>query len=111
VYDLRTWLNQGEFSVTKDQIRAAVTAAIVEVEGRCGREAPQVLQGEIRPVVDLVCWDSLLGVEATLVIEEKVGRELAAESIFVTDVDNPKARSIDEIVNLLFDSLANEHAA
>jgi len=97
--------------MTKDQIRAALTTAIAEVEARCGRGAPQALPGEIRPVVDLDCWDSLLGLEATLVIEQKVGRQLGVESIFVTEGDKPKARSINEIVNVLFDSLANEHAA
>lgn len=97
--------------MTKDQIRAAVTATIAEIEARCGREAPQALPGEIRPVIDLACWDSLLGVEATLIIEQKVGRELGVESIFVTDGDKPKARSIDEIVNVLLGSLANEDAA
>ncbi len=97
--------------MTRNEIQAAVTAAIAEVEERCGRQAPSALTGQIRPVVDLDCWDSLLGVEATLVIEQKVGRDLDVESIFVTDGDKPKARSIDEIVDVLFECLAGEHAA
>lgn len=97
--------------MTKNEVRAAVAAAISEIEEQCGRETPPALPDEMRPVVDLGCWDSLLGVEATLVIEQKIGRELGVESIFVTDGDKPKARSIDEIVNVLFDSLAGEHAA
>ena len=97
--------------MTKNEIRAAIVAAITEIEERCGREGPPALPDDLRPVIDLDCWDSLLGVEATLVIEEKVGRVLTVESIFVTDGDSPNARSIDEIVDVLFDSLAGEHAA
>jgi len=85
--------------------------AVAEVEQRCGRKAPQELAGTMRPVIDLSCWDSLLGVEATLVVEEKIGRELGLESIFVTDGEKPKARSIDEIVRLISDTFAHEHAA
>ena len=95
----------------KEQIRAAVTAAVSEVEALCGREAPQQLSGDIRPVVDLANWDSLLGVEATLIVEEKVGQNLGVESIFVTDSNEPRARSVDEIVEVLFDSIASEDAA
>jgi hypothetical protein len=109
VYDLRTLITR-EHDVTKDEIRTAVTAAIAEVEERCGRAVPP-LPGQTRPVTDLAGWDSLLGVEATLIVEEKIGRELRIESIFVTDNDTPSARSVDEIVNVLFDSLSREHAA
>lgn len=97
--------------MTKDEIRVAVTAAIGEVEQRCGRAAPPAVPGDTRPVIDLSCWDSLLGVEATLIVEEKLGKELDVESIFVTDGENPRARTFDEIVNVLFDSLAGAHAA
>lgn len=97
--------------MTKNQVWAAVTAAIAEVETRCGRKVPKTLSGDVCPVADLDCWDSLLGVEATLVIEEKVGREFGVESIFVTGGDKPKARSIDEIVDALLASLKSEHAA
>ena len=96
--------------MTKAEIQAAVSAAIREVEQQCGREIP-TLPGQARPVTDLPGWDSLLGVEATLIIEQKIGKELGAESIFVTEGDKPKARSIEEIVNVIFDRLPNKHAA
>lgn len=96
--------------MTKSELQTAITSAIAEVEKRCGRQEPK-LQGDTRPVIDLAAWDSLLGVEATLVVEEKIGKQFALESIFVTDDEKPKARTIDEIVELLFETLSNEKAA
>ena len=94
--------------MTKQEIQAALTAVITEVEKRCGREGPQGLSGSLRPVVDLGGWDSLLGVEATVILERELGKELGVESVFVTDDDCPRARTVDEIISLLDQSLARE---
>ena len=116
VYDIRTlagnyacYTNAG-CDMTKSEIQIAVISAIVEVEERCGRQNP-TLNGDTRPIDDLAAWDSLLGVEATLIIEEKIGKQFALESIFVTDDDKPMARTIDEIVKSLFETLSIEKVA
>ncbi len=96
--------------MNKSELRAAVIAAIAEVEARCGRDAPE-LKDDTRPVTDLAEWDSLLGVEATLIVEDNIGKEIALESIFVTEDDDRTARSIDEIVDLLSAVVLGEQVA
>ena len=96
--------------MTKSELRTAVISAIADVEERCGRQKP-ALRGDTRPISDLAEWDSLLGVEATLVVEEILGKQFAVESIFVTDDVKPIARSINQIVDLLFKSHLKEKAA
>ncbi len=74
--------------------------AIAEIETKCGRSQPEV-RPDLRPVVDLDGWDSLIGLEATALVEEKLGQELDCDSLFVTDSKRPRARTIEEIVALL----------
>lgn len=94
--------------MTKDEIRAAVTTAISEVELQCGRKPLQDIPGGSRPAIDLDQWDSLLCVEATVIVETALGKKFDVESIFVTIEPEPRARSIDEIVQTLFDALSKQ---
>lgn len=96
--------------MNKSDLRAAVIAAIAEVENRCGRDEPELIN-DTRPITDLAEWDSLLGVEATLIVEENIGQEIAIESIFVTEGDDAAPRSIDEIVDLLSAVVLGEQVA
>ena len=94
--------------MTREEIRAAVTAAISEVEQQCGRQPPHDIPGGSRPAIDLEHWDSLLCVEATVIVESALGQNIDVESIFVTIEPEPRPRSIDEIVQLLYDALSKE---
>ena len=79
-----------------DKIQAAIVATLKEVQILSGREWKDLSAGSV-PINDLDGFDSLLSVEVTLMVEEKLGcGELTEESIFISG-DGQRALSIGEI--------------
>ena len=86
--------------MTNDQVNAILAEAIGEIEALSGREPP-ILEAHSRPVVDMLGWDSLLGLEATVLIESKLGISIEADSLFVTEGTKPRARTVTQIISAI----------
>lgn len=82
--------------MTPEDVRAAVTQAIAEVQELGGHACPDIDVG-LRPIGQLEGFDSLISIEATVIVETKLGCNLGTESIFISE-DGGKCLSIDEIV-------------
>jgi acyl carrier protein len=78
------------------KIREAVQQAIAEVQELGGHAAPDLDNG-LRPIGKLEGFDSLISIEATVIIETKLGCDLGTESIFISE-EGDKCLSIDEVV-------------
>jgi formylmethanofuran dehydrogenase subunit E len=79
-----------------EEVRAAVTQAIAEVQKLGGHACPDIEIG-LRPIGQLEGFDSLISIEATVIVETKLGCDLGIESIFVSE-DGGRSLSIDEVV-------------
>src|SRR5687767_2568066 len=78
-----------------DQIQKAVLEVLREVQEISGRPW-KALPATARPIGDLEGFDSLCSVEATVMVEEKLGcGELKAHSFFVSE-DGALALSVQE---------------
>jgi hypothetical protein len=73
--------------MSRDEIRATVLAALQEIQEVSGRVWCD-LSDEMKPLGALQGFDSLSGIEATICIEQRLGRELAAETVFVSKDSN-----------------------
>lgn len=82
--------------MTTDEIQSILVAVLHDVQTLSGR--PSVpLPPSAKPIGDLQGFDSLTGVEATVMVEEKLGcGELKVESIFVSE-DGKRALTVKEI--------------
>lgn len=82
--------------MSSDEIRALVLDVLREIQVLSGR-AWDGLKPDATPIGDLDGFDSLTGVEATVMIEEKLGsRDLDLESLFVSD-DGKHALTVQEV--------------
>ena len=84
--------------MNKAEIAALVVAVLKEVQETSGREWTK-LEGDAAPIGALDGFDSLSGMEATTLIEQKLKDltgldSLGDESLFVT---NDKALTLDEV--------------
>jgi acyl carrier protein len=93
----------------KATIRAAVVAAITKVQDASGRPPPD-MSGNVVPIGDLDAFDSLSGVEATVLIEKELGCELSQGSAFVTP-DGRKALTISGVVDRVEAMIVQKGAA
>lgn len=82
--------------MTTEEVRAAVTQAIVEVQELGGHACPDI-DVSLRPIGQLEGFDSLISIEATVIVETKLGCNLGTESIFISE-DGGKCLSIHEVV-------------
>src|SRR4051812_13121139 len=79
-----------------DEIQSAVFEVLREVQALCGRSWTE-LGPDAKPIGDLDGFESLSGVEATVIVEEKLRcGDLGIDSFFVSD-DGKHALSVKEI--------------
>jgi acyl carrier protein len=90
-------------------IRAAVIAALNTVQTSSGKPLPKV-KDDTTPIGEVEAFDSLSGVEATILIEQQLGCTLAAGSAFVSP-DGKKALTISGIVERVGKMIVHKGAA
>ena len=92
----------------RDDIVRQVVRAVAQVQEASGRSAGEIGL-DTRPLKDLQEFDSLCGVEATILLSEAVGRELP-DSVFVPQVGNRILR-ISEIADSVIDCISVNQVA
>jgi acyl carrier protein len=81
--------------MTEEEVRAVVLDVLQEVQNVSGREW-NGLGLEAKPIGSLDGFDSLSAVEATVMMEEKLGCKLEIQSVFVSE-DGKRALTLKEI--------------
>ena len=95
----------GATMVDKNTIRSAITAALREAQESSGM-AYADLSDDDTPIGGLDGFDSLLGIEVTVMIEERLGCTTGRDSLFVTE-DQSSAATLGEICGFLADLLGS----
>lgn len=84
-------------------IQLALFDVLKEIKAMCGFEWDEVTSTASTPLNDLPGFDSLCSVEATVMVEEKLGcGELKSNSVFMS-IDGKRALTIDESSHLIQD--------
>jgi acyl carrier protein len=63
------------------EVQGVIIATLKELQAGLGTEPSVITQGT-NPLLDLDFFDSLLGIETTLVLEERLGISCKADTIF-----------------------------
>jgi acyl carrier protein len=92
-----------------DDVQSTVLDVLREVQKLSGREWSD-LAPETKPIGSLDGFDSLSAVEATVMIEEKLGCKLDIDSVFVSD-DGRRALTLKEISERLSKLLTGKGGA
>lgn len=91
------------------EIQSIVLQVLQEVQELSGRSWT-ALAPNGKPIGDLDGFDSLCGVEATVLVEERLGcRDLGVDSVFVSD-DGRRSLTVNEIAHRLSKLLATSGA-
>jgi acyl carrier protein len=90
-----------EVPMTRDEIGVLLLHVLREVQAISGRVWTD-LDPNAKPIGSLDGFDSLSGVETTVMIEERVRCRLEVESLFVSD-DGKRALTVQEIGDRLAD--------
>jgi acyl carrier protein len=80
----------------KQTVRTALVAVLRQVQEASGRPCPAI-KDNLKPIGDLPGFDSLLAVEATVLLEQKLGCRLATGTPFISE-SGMRALSIDAII-------------
>lgn len=78
------------------QIAAALHDILTEVQEMSGRSTAN-LTGSDKPIGRLDGFDSLSSIEATIMIEVKLGIDAKCDSLFISE-DGSKALTVEEVV-------------
>ena len=92
----------------RDDIVRHIIRAVTQVQEASGRSVGRI-GPDTRPLKDLQEFDSLCGVEATILLSEAVGRELP-DSVFVPQVGN-RVLTVNEIADRVFDCISANQVA
>jgi len=84
---------------TDAQLRAVLEAVLGEVQAMSGRECPR-LEDATKPIGDLADFDSLVAVEATVLLEEKLGCTIARGTPFISE-NGKRALNLSEAAKRL----------
>jgi acyl carrier protein len=93
----------------KTTIKKALAAVIEEVQTAGGHACPS-LDDTTKPIGELEGFDSLLAVEATVLLEGKLGCKLADGTPFIS-ADGKKALKLSEIAERIASMIVPERAA
>lgn len=93
----------------KAKIKEALVAVLQEVQAAGGHACP-TLYDTTTPIGDLEGFDSLLAVEATVLLESKLGCKLADGTPFISP-DGKKALKLSEIGERIAEMIVPERAA
>lgn len=91
----------GVTTLPRERILRTIAEVVRETQDASGHPTADVV-GSLRPVGDLEGFDSLLGVEATILLEQKLGVQFSTESVFVT---NHRASTVAEIADHILEQL------
>ena len=83
------------------EIRSAVVAALQEAQAKSGK-AYADLSGDDQPIGNLDGFDSLMGIEVTVIIEERMGCQVDRDSLFVAE-DGRRAATLQEVCDYIAD--------
>jgi hypothetical protein len=81
--------------MTPDEVRSVVRDVLHQVQQISGREW-HGLDGDAKPIGHLQGFDSLSGIEATVMVEQKLGCKFDLESVFVAD-NGKRALTLNQI--------------
>jgi acyl carrier protein len=90
-------------------VRAALVAVLRQVQETSGRPCPAIVD-TTKPIGDLPGFDSLLAVEATVLLEQKLGCTLANGTPFISE-SGTRALRINAIVERTLTMAVPEEAA
>ena len=80
-----------------DTITKAIKEVLEQVQEMSGRPTQTLLESTI-PIGGLEGFDSLSSIEATVMIESKLGFDADCDSLFISE-DGKKALTLDEVVD------------
>ena len=92
-----------EVLMTLPRIKSCICKVINEVQTLSGRPCIE-MNWSTKPVGGLDGFDSLMGLEATVLVEERLGCRLEHDSIFISD-DGTRALSIQQICERIAESI------
>jgi acyl carrier protein len=75
--------------MTKDEIAKIIIDALTELQRVSGRPCG-TLSGKTTPIGDLVGFDSLSAIEATVAIEKALGREFDTDNLLVAEINGQR---------------------
>ena len=81
------------------EVQGVIIATLEELQEGLGTDPSEITQGT-KPLLDLDFFDSLLGIETTLVLEERLGISCAVDTIF-KDKETGEPLAIAQIASLL----------
>lgn len=88
----------------KTEIRAAVEKVLRQVQAASGRSCPAITD-RTKPIGEIAEFDSLMGEEATMMLEVELGCSLGKESAFVS-TDRTRALKVSEVVDRVSEMIA-----
>ena len=99
--------------LTKATIRAAIEKVLRQVQTASGRGCPDTIGDDLKPVGDLEAFDSLLAVEATVLLEAELDVTLAEGTPFIAVSASGKKRALTmtQIVERLAEMIVPTRAA
>jgi len=93
--------------MSETEIQEVIAEVLAEVQELGGHEAPTI-EGGISPIGQLEGFDSLVSIEATALIEERLGLQLHTESIFITE--EKQSLTVAEVVKRIVTIAAEAHS-
>lgn len=81
--------------MTAAEIEVVIVEVLKELQAGAGT-APREITPAVKPLLDLEFFDSLLAIETTLVLEERLECKFEVDSVFI-DKDTEGALTISEI--------------
>ena len=94
--------------MNKNDVREKVIQSLRQVQEISGRPVGE-LDSDTKPIGDLEGFDSLSGVETTVLLSELIGHEISGDNIFVSQHEN-SALSIAEICDSLHAAIGSKEA-
>lgn len=96
--------------LTKTQIRAAIEKVLQQVQTASGRTCPKITDST-KPIGDLDGFDSLMAVEATILVEQELGVTLENNTTPFTSGGSKRALTVAKIVDRIAAMIASPRAA
>jgi acyl carrier protein len=83
---------------TKTQIRAALEKVLRHTQAASGRACLEITDS-MKPIGDLDAFDSLMAVEATVLLEQELNVTLADGTPFISATGRKRALTVGEVVD------------
>jgi len=95
---------------TKTQIRAALERVLRQVQAASGRSHPHITD-RTKPIGDLEEFDSLMAVEASVLLEQELSVTLAEGIPFISATGRKRALTVADIVERIGEMIVPTRAA